>query len=126
MLSEAMTMVSTNAAASEPRVTTSWTGRRSGRGVKASTRTPTTAAPKTTSIGASWPYSMLGGLIAPGVRADKSCDAGHGAVPFCPAPVNSEAVEYPGAGCAGTGSVWCTCAIVTRTAGLMMSSTGLG
>ena len=32
----------------------------------------------------------------------------------------------PGAGCAGTGSVSCTCAIVTRTAGLMMSSTGLG
>ena len=34
-------------------------------------------------------------------------------------------MAYPGAGCAGTGSVSCTCAIVTRTAGLMMFSTGL-
>ena len=65
MLNEVTTMVSTNAAASEPRVITSWTGRRSGRGVKASTRMPTTAAPNTTSIGDSWPYSMLGGVIAP-------------------------------------------------------------
>jgi hypothetical protein len=48
-------------------------------------------------------------------------DPGHGAVPFCAA-----VVVYPVAGCAGTGSVMCTCAIVTRTAGLMMSSTGLG
>ncbi len=67
--SDAITMVSTNAAASEPRVSTSWTARRSERGVKASTRTPTTAAPKTTSIGASWPYSMCGAGIAPLVDA---------------------------------------------------------
>ena len=65
MLSEAVTMVSTNAAASEPRVSTSWKARRSGRGVKASTRMPATAAPNTTSMGESWPYSMCGGVIAP-------------------------------------------------------------
>src|SRR5580698_2290322 len=38
--------------------------RRSSRGANASTRTPTTAAPKTTSMGASWLYSMLGAAIA--------------------------------------------------------------
>ena len=80
-------MVSTNAAASEPRVTTSWTGRRSGRGVNASTRTPTTAAPNTTSIGASWPYSMLGGVIAPATRSRDGQDTGHGSIPFCTAVV---------------------------------------
>ena len=62
-------MVSTNAAASEPRVRTSWAARRRERGAKASTRTPTTAAPKTTSIGESWPYSMCGAGIAPLVDA---------------------------------------------------------
>ncbi len=65
MLNEAATMVSTKAARIEPRVITSWTVRRSGRGVKASTRMAATAAPNTTSIGESWPYSMLGGLIVP-------------------------------------------------------------
>ena len=48
-------------------------------------------------------------------------DRDHGAIPFCAA-----VVAKPAAGWAGTGSVTCTCAIVTRTAGLMMSSTGLG
>jgi len=99
-------------------------------GTNASTRTPTTAAVKTISIGASWPYSMLGGLIAPltlaaGAAASGRQGPGHGAVPFCTVLV-SPVVVNPAAGCAGCGSVMCTCAIVTRTAGLMMSSTGLG
>ena len=53
-------------------------------------------------------------------------DPGHGAVPFCAVLVKTEVVVVPGAGCAGLGSVVRTCVIVTRTAGLMMSSTGLG
>jgi hypothetical protein len=61
----ATTIVMMNAATSEPSASTRCTARRNGRGTNASTRTPTTAAVKTISIGASWPYSMLGGLIAP-------------------------------------------------------------
>jgi hypothetical protein len=61
----AITIVMMNAAASEPRARIRCTVRRNGRGTNASTRTPTTAAPKTISIGASWLYSMLGGLIVP-------------------------------------------------------------
>ncbi len=65
----AITQVQTNAATSAPKVSSRWTARRSSRGAKASTSTPMTAAPKTTSIGASWLYSMLGAVIAPGVAA---------------------------------------------------------
>ncbi len=61
----ATTIVMMNAAVSEPRASATCTARRNGRGTKASTRTPTTAALKTISIGASWLYSMLGGVIAP-------------------------------------------------------------
>jgi hypothetical protein len=61
----AITIVMMNAAASAPRARTRCTVRRNGRGTNASTRTPTTAAAKTISIGASWLYSMLGGLIVP-------------------------------------------------------------
>ena len=39
------------------------------RGANASTSTPTTAAPNTISIGASWLYSMLGGLIVAAATA---------------------------------------------------------
>ena len=56
----ATTIVRMNAATRDPRVRTRCAARREERGANASTRTPTTAAPKTTSIGASWPYSMLG------------------------------------------------------------------
>ena len=42
------------------RATTSWIVRRCRRGAKASTSTPTRAAPKTTSMGASGPYSIVG------------------------------------------------------------------
>ena len=112
----AITQVQTNAATSAPNVTSRWTARRSSRGTNASTSTPTTAAPKTTSIGASWLYSMLGAAIAPG---DGSSDSGggeaHGWVPF-----------WATAGWAGTGSCAPTWDIVALTAGLITSSTGLG
>ena len=72
VLDAATTMVRMNAATSEPRAITICTVRRKGRGTNASTSTPTTAAAKTTSIGESWPYSMLGGLIAPAVDAART------------------------------------------------------
>jgi len=68
----ATTMVQTNAAASAARVMKSWVPRREGRGTKASTSTPTTAAAKTTSIGASWPYSMLGGVMVAAAGAART------------------------------------------------------
>ena len=61
----ATTMVSTNATTRAARVSMSWRLRRRSRGANASTRTPVTAAPNTTSIGESWPYSMLGGVMVP-------------------------------------------------------------
>ena len=75
----AITQVQTNAASSAPNVTSRWTARRSSRGTNASTSTPMTAAPKTTSIGASWLYSMLGALMAPGVAAAAAGHADHAA-----------------------------------------------
>src|SRR5712664_351189 len=65
----AITQVQTNAATRAPKVTSRWTARRSSRGTKASTSTPMMAAPKTTSIGASWLYSMLGAGMGAGVAA---------------------------------------------------------
>ena len=59
----ATTIVRMNAASRDPSVRTSCAARRDERGANASTRTPATAAPKTTSIGASWLYSMLGAPI---------------------------------------------------------------
>ena len=52
-----------NAAASPPRVSTSCAFRRCCRGRNASASTPSTATPKTSSIGESWLYSMCGGVI---------------------------------------------------------------
>ena len=66
---EAITQVHTNAAARLPNAITRWTPRRAWRGTNASTSTPATAAPNTTSMGASWLYSMLGAGIAPGTVA---------------------------------------------------------
>ncbi len=65
----AITQVQAKAAARLPKVITRCTPRRAARGTNASTSTPTTAALKTTSIGASWLYSMLGAGIAPGTVA---------------------------------------------------------
>ena len=56
-------IVSTKPTARLARASTIWIGRRMGRGANASTRTPAMAAPNTTSIGESWPHSMLGALI---------------------------------------------------------------
>ena len=86
---EATTIVRMNAAASEPSASTRCTARRAGRGVNASTSTPATAAPKTTSIGESCPNSMLGARDGAGhagqgdMRRGGGQDTGHGAVPFC-------------------------------------------
>ena len=63
LLVAAITIVSAKAAARPPSARTSWIGRRSARGANASTSTPATAAPNTTSIGDSWLYSMLGALM---------------------------------------------------------------
>ena len=51
------------AAASPPRVSASCRPRRCARGANASTSTPSTATPNTTSMGESWLYSMCGGVI---------------------------------------------------------------
>ena len=82
----AITQVQTNAATSAPNVTIRWMARRSSRGTKASTSTPTTAAPNTTSIGASWLYSMLGAAIAPGVAARLTAGFPSGLLPDGQAP----------------------------------------
>ena len=60
---EATRIVGTNAPTRPPSVIARCRARRSGRGANASTSTPTTAAPNTSSIGESWPYSMCGALI---------------------------------------------------------------
>ena len=65
----AITQVQMKAASSAPNVTTRCALRRSGLGTNASTSTPMIAPANTTSIGASWPYSMLGAGIAPGTVA---------------------------------------------------------
>ena len=90
------------------------------RGTNASTSTPMTAAPKTTSIGASWLYSMLGGGIAPGAVSGGSGKRGHGS------RLGIHSDGRAGAGWAGTGSVECTWDSVALTAGLITSSTGFG
>ncbi len=88
------------------------------------------AAPKTTSIGASCPYSMLGALMVPALRAMAACAAlRQGGVRRGARRWSAAAMPVtvgPRRDAAGFGSVVCTCAIVTLTAGLMTSSTGFG
>src|SRR6266699_1465314 len=62
-------MVSTKAPARLPSVTARCRVRRSGRDANASTSTPATAAPNTSSIGESWPYSMCGAGMAGAIAA---------------------------------------------------------
>ena len=124
----ATTMVSTNAAASAP------SAERAGarRGAAGAARTPrparpTMAAPKTSSIGASWPYSML--RRGDGDRGSVASDPRrHGAAPFC-AVLVSGVRRAPGCGMDGASVGWCgtgrSMRLHVRTAGLMMSSSGL-
>ena len=122
LLDAATRMVRMNAAPRPPNASTRCRPRRAGRGANASTSTPASAAPKTTSIGASWLYSMCGAAIA-----DAASTPGWPARPTeLIAPVTVRFPSAPSPDAPASGSVMCTWTMVWCTAGLMTSSTGLG
>ena len=91
------------------------------RGANASTSTPASAAPNTTSIGASWLYSMLGPIVD-GAAIVASAESAATARRSRLAPFRLQRAE-----CAGAGSVGVDLRQgLACTAGLITSSTGFG
>ena len=77
--------------------------------------TPMTAAPRTISVGDSWPYSIVGRVDL--VDRDRAAPLSTGCGRLC---------AHLAASTSGLGSFFCTSDIVCSTAGLTMSVSGFG